>query len=389
MPRLPQQRVGERLRIKERPLEFAFWPVEKTNRRFGLGSRVFATDPWTVIRRSAETRCLPRTRAAAFALLEQAQDFFEAAESGVKAAKPLLLYYCFMNLGKAFILTTQQREQVDNAHHGLAERLDVAGGGSHELIDAYLEAKLTSPPGPIPDRPIQLFDELLHALTGAGIPAHNHRYCLPSLLPQVVPGHRLWVEGTGRAENERFIAIEEIEFRYCPTSKMLWMQLNIFRDDLVRINLTHNDLLSNARISGTFRQIGATIMRNEREVLCFEQIAPIQYSSIPSDYIDGLVAPLRPLLWRTVLSQRPYRQYYLYPAPPAEHDQILPQVLSIYAITFYLGSIVRYRPHHFDEILKGDFGPFIEAFLNDQPNQFLYLMASEFALREVTKAAIV
>ena len=90
-----------------------------------------------------------------------------------------------------------------------------------------------------------------------------------------------------------------------------------------------------------------------------------------------------------MLSQRPYRQYYLYPSPAAQHGQVLPQILSIYAITFYLGSIVRYRPHHFDEILKGDFGPFIETFLNDQPTQFLYLMASEFAQREVTRAAIV
>ena len=44
---------------------------------------------------------------------------------------------------------------------------------------------------------------------------------------------------------------------------------------------------------------------------------------------------------------------------------MLPQILSIYAITFYLSSIVRYRPHHFDLILDGAFGPFIEAFLND------------------------
>ena len=85
----------------------------------------------------------------------------------------------------------------------------------------------------------------------------------------------------------------------------------------------------------------------------------------------------------------PYRKYYLYAAPVAEHAQVVPQILSIYGITYYLGSIVRYRPHHFDRILKGEFGPFVEAFLNDQPTQFIYLMASEFAEKEVTKAAIV
>jgi hypothetical protein len=94
-------------------------------------------------------------------------------------------------------------------------------------------------------------------------------------------------------------------------------------------------------------------------------------------------------LWRTILIMPPYRRYYLYAAPAAEHPQVLPQVLSIYTLTYYLGSIVRYRPHHFDVILEGEYGPFIEAFLNDQPAQFIYLMASEFAEKEVTKAAIV
>ncbi len=388
MPRLPQPRDGERLRIKERPLEFSFWPVERSTRRFGLGTRVFATDPWTVIRRSAEVRCLAGTENAVFALLEQAEDFFKAAESGVKAAKPLLLYYCFMNLAKAFVLTCRRRERVDNAHHGLGERLDTALGG-RELINAFLEAKQTVGPGPIPAGSIQVFDELLQAISGAAVPTNRFRYDLPLLLPQIVPGHRLWVEGTVRNESERFIAIEEIEFRCDPNNKTLWIQFYVFRDDLVRIGLNHGALLTHSRIDGLFREVHSNTIRDEREVLIFEQMATLQYNDRPSDKIDELVAPLRSLLWRTVLSQRPYRQYYLYPAPAAEHGQVLPQILSIYAITYYLGSIVRYRPHHFDEILKGDFGPFIEAFLNDQPTQFLFLLASEFAQREVTKAAIV
>ena len=113
------------------------------------------------------------------------------------------------------------------------------------------------------------------------------------------------------------------------------------------------------------------------------------YNHRPSDEVPSLVATVRHRLWRTVLNAPPYRKYYCYPAPAAEHGQVLPQILAIYAITFYLGSIVRYRPHHFDKILQGSYGPFIEAFLNDQPTQFIYLMASEFAEKEVTRAAIV
>ena len=60
----------------------------------------------------------------------------------------------------------------------------------------------------------------------------------------------------------------------------------------------------------------------------------------------------------------------------------------MYAVTFYLGSITRYRPHHFDALLRGGFGPRVRDFVTGQPLQFLYLMASEIAQREITRPSI-
>ena len=388
MPVLPQPRAGGVLRIKDRPLEFSFWPVERTTRRFGLGTRIFATDPWTVIRRSAERRCLAVTRDSAFALLEQAEDFYHAAESGVKAAKPLLLYYCFMNLAKAFILTARRREDVNNAMHGLAERLDPSPN-NHELINAFLQAHPTCAAGPVAPagQTINNFDELLLAITGTGVVVN--RYDLVRLMPQVVPGHRLWVESTRGNEDERFVSIYEIECCSDRNLKTIWLRLYLFADDLKRMNLGHQLLLDRARLTHLFTEVACNRSVGGRKLICFEQSNTTGYNHRPSDEIPVLVQTVRHFLWRTVLNAPPYRKYYLYAAPLAEHQQVLPQILSIYGITFYLGSIVRYRPHHFDRILKSEFGPYIEAFLNDQPTQFIYLIASEFAEKEVTKAAIV
>lgn len=98
---------------------------------------------------------------------------------------------------------------------------------------------------------------------------------------------------------------------------------------------------------------------------------------------------LRPHIWSAATTIRPFRRYYLYASPVAEHAHLLPQALSIYAITFYLGSITRYRPQHFAKILLGDFGEFVQEFLSSQPSQFVYLMASDFARRDVAKAPLV
>jgi hypothetical protein len=84
----------------------------------------------------------------------------------------------------------------------------------------------------------------------------------------------------------------------------------------------------------------------------------------------------------------PYRRYYVYLAPPAEHGDVLPQILSTYTVMYYLGSIVRYRPQHFDSITGGKYGPRVEEFINGISAQFIYLMASEFVLRQVTRPAL-
>ncbi len=67
----------------------------------------------------------------------------------------------------------------------------------------------------------------------------------------------------------------------------------------------------------------------------------------------------------------------------------MPQLCSIYAVMYYLGSITRYRPQDFHKLLIGSYGAQIHTILSEQPTQFIYLMTSEFAKQEVTKAAIV
>lgn len=56
---------------------------------------------------------------------------------------------------------------------------------------------------------------------------------------------------------------------------------------------------------------------------------------------------------------------------------------------FYFGSVTRYRPHVFDDILKSTYGPFVREFIASQPDQLLYLLATEICEREVAKPALI
>ncbi|KAB2907523.1 MAG: hypothetical protein F9K30_23850, partial [Dechloromonas sp.] len=378
---LPRPRKGLVLNVKGRPVPFSFWPVYRTIRRYGLQSTLFALDPWNVIVASIRQRCPASAKAEAEACVEQAQDFYNASlTAALASARPLLLYYSFMNLVKAYGLTMGTVPTFSRAQHGVSEQLKPAG---NELVDAYLKAF----PSPSTSGDRQIFDDFNKSIGGTGIAAPSHCYDLPKLMPQVVAGHRLWCEAAD--ENERFIAIERISVMHDVATKELWLNIYVFTGDLSRFGITHTQFLTESQLGSCFREVRSAGRKGAKKMMRLEQLVPTKYTGRPTDTLQNLVHSLRGKIWATVSEGRPYRRYYAYLAPTSEHPEVLPQLLSIYAVVFYLGSITRYRPHHFDAILEGAYGAWIREFIIGQPVQFIYLLASEFAEQEVTKPAIV
>lgn len=380
MPKLPDPTIGTRVAILQRPLAFSFWPMHKGRRRYGLQSNLFAIDPWTIIRDKIRTRCPVAARAEAVACLDQASDFFRSSQAAtITAARPLQMYYCFMNLVKALILTKGAVPTFDQASHGLSEKL-LPGG--KELKDAYLAAY----PSPSPTGRVQVFGELYKLLLQRNVVAGT-QYYLSSLLPQVLPGHRLWAQAANKTE--RFISIYELRFMQKAAPNELWLELMLVADDLSRLSITHKQFLSESLLEPLFYEVKCPEVVDGRRLLRFEQKAKIPFAHRPSDVIQTLVDQFKQRIWVTVNGAQPYRRYYAYLSPLAEQAAVLPQMLSIYAITYYLGSITRYRPQLFDSLLAEAFGPRIEEFVSAQPMQFIYLVASEFAEQEITKPALI
>lgn len=379
MSLLPQARQGQRVEVKGRPIPFSFWPSRQGRRHYALQSLLFARDPWLVIGKTVKDQCPKKSRAEALACLEQSRDFYSAATiAGIVAARPLALYYSLMNLAKGYCLMKGTRNTFDQAQHGISEQRQPH---AHELVGAFLRAFPSSPSDP-PNN----FDEFMKALTGSGL-ATKIDYQLPVLIPQVVPGHRLWALGAKKPE--RFIAVHDIQFWHDKAKKEMWLKLYFAPDDLSRLEITQQRLLNESGLAGAFRSVESKEEFRGKSPVCLEQISTHHYpGGYPADKFHPLIESLRNRLWATVATVQPYRRYYVYLAPSAERQFVLPQLLSIYAIMFYLGSITRYRPHQYDAIAAGQFGPWIQEFVSGQPLQFLYLLASEVAHQDVTKPSI-
>jgi hypothetical protein len=294
------------------------------------------------------------------------------------AAKPLALYYSFMNLVKVYCLTRGTRATFDLATHGLTQQL-LPGG--REFIGAFVRAFPSTQATAANN-----FDEFMQVLMGAGL-GTNTDYQLPVLVPQIVPGHRFWALATKKME--RFIALHDIAFVYDDVSQTMWLNLLVVADDLSRLGVTKTQFLNESRLAGQFSEVACTQQLAGRPLLCFQQVATLNCpGGYPADHFQSVIAAVRHLLWVTVATVTPYRRYYVYLAPAAEHHFVLPQLLSIYALVYYFGSITRYRPHQYDAIASGPFGPWVQEFINGQPQQFLYLMASQFAEQDVTRPSI-
>lgn len=351
----------------------------KTIRRYGLQSRIFSTNPWAIIRQSIEDSLTGAPRDQAIAFLAQAEDFYRSAHaSTLVTTKPILIYYCFLNLAKAFVLQKKRRVEYARAQHGLQEAVHPGGV---EFVDSYVKAFRSR----LSDA--NVFDDLQEALFGKKTPVSGRLFDLQCLLPQLVQGHRVWCEAA--KTDERFVEITRIDYLHHEPSKSVWLVVNIFEDDLTRFGITRKRLLAESGLGSGFKQVASSEVVNDRRLLKFEQINPLKYTGRPSDKIADLVRIVRSSIWTTAMTIPPYRKHYVYLCPPAENLNLTDQLLSIYLCFYYFGSITRYRPHLFEPTLKGRFGGHIQEVISNIPQQFIYLLASEFAGREVAHAPLV
>jgi len=372
MPKLPDLREGFPAKSNQTNIQFSLWPTYKRKKRYSLQYRLFATSPWNSFRSSIIKKIDGKKRKLSIAFLEQSEEFYNAyLRAHTTSAKPLLIYYSFLNLAKSYLVTENVDFFTKKAAHGVYEQ-----EGTTPLVSSKIKKQRNSP------NRISVYEKFEKAL------GDNHltqdEIPMRKILPQILQGHRMWCEASGKSE--RFIALQDIYIRHNSSQKELWMDIIVADGDLKRFGISHKQFLEESCLVSNFNEVKPELRPG---YLRFQQKTVVKYSHRPVDKVLNLVETIRPYLWTNILSTPPYRNYYLYLSPKSEKKFRMHQLMSIYLLFFYLGSVTRYRPHRFEKILAGNYGVQVEEAVVNLPKQFLYLIASQFAEREVTKAAIV
>jgi hypothetical protein len=144
--------------------------------------------------------------------------------------------------------------------------------------------------------------------------------------------------------------------------------------------------LSQVDLKGHF-EVAAGV--SPADLICLQQSTPTTYLADPAEALVEIIRTVRNSIWETVQLASPYRKPYIYSCPAKERGARLPQVLSVYLLMFCLGSVTRYSPGYFEDLLDSKYGPLFDTFISESPLQFLYLMASEILGQEVSKPAII
>jgi YaaC-like Protein len=364
MSRLPHRRVGTRLEQGQREVPFTPFPLAGNTKRIDLQSVPITANPWDVARAAARLNAAPARLSEAEAFINQAEEFYRAATT-VARANPLLIYYAFQNLAKALVIVMGHAGPLENAEDGITEE---SGCGAWDARNWNVVIE--------PGARQTIFRLLADAL-GRPAPVPGSVIAVADLLPQVVVGHRVYRSATGAPE--QFAPIQDLQLMHDVMEKTVWIDLVFDSGRLGRTDVSSSKLMATGAVSAAFREVESNLPRRRR----FEMLTPLSYDANPLEQFDRLVDAVRPLLWTSVSRVWPYRVHNVCLAT----SNRVPQVLSLYLVFFALGSVTRTRPHRFDQVLSEPVGSFIVDFISHQPEQLLYLMASEIAAREVVPGA--
>lgn len=324
--------------------------------------RVITADPWAFLSYLAVTGLPAEQEGEAQAFIEQAFDFYEAAQNPQLGSKPLLYYYSFMNLAKAAILI-RQISLPPAAKHGIGDPR------ANNRTRLRFEGQRISMPARAHDHS-EIFPEFLQILGADTSRSRTIRVVdLLQLLPSI---HRTYVSVTKSAPI--FLPVSRFELRHF--RRQVWARLVLDRHDKEVITV-----LSPLRQSRGFGSLLEQVESENDEELWFETDSVTGHRRGLDRGIIELANRLRRLNMACILTANGYR-FYLANVGRAQY---LPCLAASYAVIFYLGSITRYKPHYFDKIVGGKFKWVIEELLATEPVQFLYKLASILAGVDVVR----
>ncbi len=295
----------------------------------------------------------------------QAFEFYTSASNVDSNTSPLFYYYSFMNLAKALceIKHADFRKMDESYRHGLSWRPNSMG----QLVQMQNESVTISTRG--------IWHVLSEILTGKPCTAQNPTNFMIKDLFSLCPEINTEFERAYYQES-RLIVLEKLGFLYRESSE-IWLKLSLFKQTLKEQKLTIPQFLE--LISNTNYKF-IRVQDERPEYFTFESKT---IKTVPPQNSGFWYALLIPEIRKMNLFVHPEVESMEYFVPIQNRLPIqLHQLVLLYTIVFWLGSLVRYDPQSVSYLQDSRYWMLVEGFLSQSRLLLLELFEWEFYQKE-------
>lgn len=293
--------------------------------------------------------------------LRHASDFYEAGQFSKANSAPLLYYYAFLNLAKGLCEITYPsfHKRSESYRHGLTWR-----PSPHYLVDMENEYVSLTTRG--------VWHVLFEAVKGQKCSVANPTKLRIKDLFSLCPGVAIEFGRTYGKENN-LVEVVNPEIVYNLDKQVAWIRFSIARGSLRRFGISRQKLTDLVSYKGsTYYQVQSS----NADIWTFEFKQP---KKIPRRYNGVLIQLLEPEIQKlNLFAHLAYEELeYLLPIQ-TRFPLAFPQLMILYTIIFWLGSLVRYDPHSFADLQDSHHWLLIDGFMNQSRIWLLELFEWQF-----------
>jgi hypothetical protein len=289
--------------------------------------------------------------------LQQAFEFYEAAQFCKSDTAPLFYYYSFLNFGKALCEIKYPRfhQARESRRHGIQWHPFT------KMNDVHVSLTVRG-----------VWHTLWEAVVGQRCKVRNPTKVrvkdLFALCPEVC------VEYEKIFKDEwRTIEIEEPEILTSLDEREIWIRFSVSRRELETLHISIPRFIN---FINKNESVYHQVQSNSPGHLLFESSNPKQIEgNLESSPIDIILPEIRKLNLFTSLDIG----RFVYAIPIQDRiPLLLPQLIVLYTLIFWLGSLVRYDPHSVIKLKESKYWNLIDGIMSESRIWLLELFEWEF-----------
>jgi hypothetical protein len=297
--------------------------------------------------------------------LQQAAEFYGVAHTARANTAPLIYYYSFLNLAKALCELKHPRlhRQPESYRHGVSWR-----ASPRSLVNPERERITVTARG--------VWHLLWEVIMGRRCPAANPASVrirdLFSYCPEVSSEFGRTYRGP-----RRLIELNEPDILYDNDLDEAWIRFSLDRSDLRLHRLSIPKLLPLIRFhGGGYREVRS----QKKEFRTFQSKTPVKVGP-GRTALEAIYPHVQPFNLFTHLDRGELK--FSIPVQGRLPIQ-MPQIIILYSILFWLGSLVRYDPHSVNDLMDSPYWIIIDGFMSQSRVWLLELMEWTFYQTETT-----